>query len=116
MIEIVVSVFDLIAVVVSADRDHGWRVGRRHGRMPFRKAAVSGCGNDDDALPNGLFSRKVNDAFRARNVLVSAERDAEDAYVVSFTILYHPTDPARDCFLGNPAALADFNQNEARVF
>src|SRR5437868_5301473 len=66
-------------------------------------------------MPDCFLSRKVNDAFRARDVFVSAERDVEDANIVALTILYHPTDSARDCFFRNFAPVADFDQHKARV-
>ena len=83
--------------------------------MTLSEAIVSGGGHNHDATSDCFLSRKVNDAFRARDVLVSAERDVEDANIVALAILYHPTDSARDCFFRNLATVADFDQHKARV-
>ena len=66
---------------------------------------VSGRGDDYDSLLDCFFGGLVDDAFRAGNIFVAAQRDVQDSNAVAFTVFDDPTDPARDVVLCNPALL-----------
>src|SRR6185369_11759427 len=82
--------------------------------MTALRTGVSRRDNHDDPSADCFLGSLVDNAFGTRNVLVAAQRNIQDANVVTLAIRNHPLDAASDVFFRYATAFADFNEHEFR--
>ena len=71
------------------------------------------CRRDDDyALFDCFFCGLIDDAFRARNIFVSAQGNIQNPDVVALAVFDNPLNTAGNILFGNPACLADLHQHQ----
>src|SRR5215213_519646 len=81
--------------------------------MTTLTSGVPRRGNNYDSFTDRLFGGLVDDAFRAGNIFVSAQRNIQDANVVTLAISNHPVNTSRNVFLVYATTFTYFHQHES---